>query len=108
MINQISGISNLYSTKATELLKTKAADETTTGTTDLFKMFLDSAKEMVQNTDALQKDADKATLDFIVGDNDNIHEVLIAQEKALIALQFTTELTNKSIDAYKEIMRMQI
>ena len=47
-------------------------------------------------------------MSFISGEDDNIHNVLLAQEKALIALQFTSEVTNKALEAYNEIMRMSI
>ncbi len=46
--------------------------------------------------------------DFALGKTDNIPEVLIAGEKASIALQFTMSIRNKIVDAYTEIMRMQI
>lgn len=46
--------------------------------------------------------------DFAVGKTDNIHKVMIAAEKAEIALQFTLQIRNKLLDAYNEIMRMQI
>ena len=42
---------------------------------------------------------------FAAGKTD---KVLIAVEKADIALQFTLQVRNKIIDAYNEIMRMQI
>ena len=42
------------------------------------------------------------------GDIDNLHSVMIAAEKADIALQLTLSIRNKVIDAYREIMRMQI
>ncbi|QXM06153.1 flagellar hook-basal body complex protein FliE [Crassaminicella indica] len=43
-----------------------------------------------------------------MGEIDNIHEVMIAAEKSKIALQFTVEVKNKVLDAYKEIMRLQV
>lgn len=42
------------------------------------------------------------------GDIDNLHSVMIATEKADIALQLTLSIRNKVIDAYREIMRMQL
>jgi len=45
---------------------------------------------------------------FALGKTDNIHQVMIAAEKADIALQFTLQIRNKILDAYNEIMRMQI
>jgi flagellar hook-basal body complex protein FliE len=47
-------------------------------------------------------------MSFAIGDIDNIHEVMIAQEKATVALQYTVQIRDKVLEAYNEIMRMQI
>ena len=39
---------------------------------------------------------------------DDIHSVMIAGEKANLALQFTMKVRNKVVDAYKEVMNMQV
>lgn len=56
----------------------------------------------------LEMEADKITEDFAAGKTDNIHQVMIAAQKSEIALQFTMQIRNKIIEAYQEIMRMQI
>jgi flagellar hook-basal body complex protein FliE len=43
-----------------------------------------------------------------MGLNDNLHQVMIASEKADIALQFTVQIRNKILEAYQEIMRMNV
>jgi flagellar hook-basal body complex protein FliE len=46
---------------------------------------------------------------FAVGDpNVGIHEVMIAAEKANIALRYATTLKNKAIEAYRELMNTQV
>ena len=42
------------------------------------------------------------------GKIDNVADVMVAQEKASIALQYTVQLRNKLLDAYNEIMRIQV
>lgn len=42
------------------------------------------------------------------GQIDSLHKVMIDAEKADIALQFTVQVRNKVIEAYQEIMRMQL
>lgn len=74
----------------------------------LFDDALQSAMNLINETNTLQKKADNISLDFAMGNMDNVHDVMIAQEKASIALQYTVEIRNKVIDAYNEIMRMQI
>jgi flagellar hook-basal body complex protein FliE len=46
------------------------------------------------------------TEDFAIGKNNNIHEVMIAAEKAGLSLKFLMQIRNKLLDAYQEIMRM--
>ncbi len=70
-----------------------------------FGEYLNSA--LMKVTD-LENEASRLKNDFAVGKTDNIPEVLIAGEKAGIALQFTMQVRNKILDAYSEIMRMQI
>lgn len=70
-----------------------------------FGEYLNSA--LMKVTD-LENEANQLKNDFAVGKTDNIPEILIAGEKAGIALQFTMQIRNKILDAYSEIMRMQI
>lgn len=70
-----------------------------------FKNFLLDA---LNNVNTLEQESTNMVEDFIAGRTDDIHSVLIAGEKALISLQFITEVRNKVMEAYQEIMRMQI
>lgn len=74
----------------------------------VFSDLYNSAINVLDETNQLQKDADKLSIDFSMGKIDNIHDVMIAQEKANIALQYTVKLRDKVLDAYNEIMRMQV
>jgi len=99
-INAISGIS-IPSLQGT--VQTKAADKTNS-----FDTFFNAYLNMVDETNTLQLQADQVQLDFAVGKTDDMLAVTLAQEKAYASLNFTVQVTNKLIDAYKEIMRMQI
>ena len=70
--------------------------------------FGDMLKKALNNVNDLQVNADNLTNDLAAGKTDNIHEVLIAGEKAGISLDLTMQIRNKVLDAYNEIMRMQI
>jgi flagellar hook-basal body complex protein FliE len=70
-----------------------------------FGEYLNSALMKVSD---LENQSNQLQEDFALGKTDNIPEVLIAGEKANIALQFTMQIRNKILDAYSEIMRMQI
>ncbi len=70
-----------------------------------FKKVLEQAINKVDNT---VKNAEKLEEDFATGKTSDIHSVIIAAEKADIMLQLTTEVRNKIVESYREIMRMQI
>jgi len=64
--------------------------------------------QAVHSLEGLQAEADAAALDFLAGGSTEIHDVLIAMEKATLGFQLTLQLRNKVIEAYQEIMRMQV
>ncbi len=70
--------------------------------------FKELLMEALQNVNSLEQESSKITEDFIAGRTDNIHSVLIAGEKASVSLQFVLEVRNKVLEAYQEIMRMQV
>ena len=70
--------------------------------------FTDILKAGIGQVNSLQMEADDLAAQFAAGETDNIHGVLIAGEKADIALQLATAVRSKILDAYQEIMRMQI
>ncbi|MCQ2978994.1 MAG: flagellar hook-basal body complex protein FliE [Clostridia bacterium] len=113
MINTMMGtsINNIYNNNVNSILNNVQGltnDKDEASAADLFRSAFESAANALRDVDQMQKASDKATVDFITGEDDNIHNVLLAQEKALIALQFTSEVTNKALEAYNEIMRMSI
>ena len=52
--------------------------------------------------------ADNAIVESSTGGQVDLHEVMIAMEKADISLRMLVQVRNKAIDAYQEIMRMQV
>ena len=65
-------------------------------------------KDKLSQADALQKEADKLTEKFVVGEPVEMHQVMLAMEKADIALREMVEIRNKLIEAYKEVSHMQV
>ncbi len=70
--------------------------------------FGDILKKAVDEVNNYQKNAEKMSADYAAGKTDNINDVIIAAEKADISLRLTIDIRNKIVDAFKEIMRMQI
>lgn len=56
----------------------------------------------------LLQEKDIAEQQLATGEVKDIHSVMIAAEKADLALQYTLAIRNKFMDAYQEIMRMQV
>lgn len=73
-----------------------------------FSALLDSAVQMINETNTLANTADAAQIDFALGNTDNTHDVATKQAKALTSLQYTVAVKNKILEAYKEIMNIQI
>lgn len=77
-------------------------------TEESFQSILSSAMNMINETNELQNTAESEEIRFALGEAENTHDLLIAETKALTALQYTTAIRDKALEAYKEIMNMQI
>lgn len=80
----------------------------TTNESEAFSSLLNSAINMYSEADQLQKKAEQAEMNFAMGYSDNTHDLALVQQKASIALQYTVRVTNKFLEAYKEIMNIQL
>lgn len=70
-----------------------------------FGEYLTNALDKVNQ---LQHESQQASIDLAAGKVQDLSQVVIATEKATIALQLTMQVRNKVVDAYQEIMRMQV
>lgn len=70
-----------------------------------FSKFLTDALGQV---DALQKNAEVASLQLATGQVDDLSSVMVAIEKASLSLSLTVAARDKVLDAYNQVMRMQI
>ena len=70
--------------------------------------FGDILKNMVAETNQQQQNADQALQQLHSGGEKNLHGAMISMEKADISLRYMIQARNKAIDAYQEIMRMQV
>lgn len=64
--------------------------------------------DAVKKTNQLQMQAQDKQRQLLVGETDNVHDVMIAMEKAGLSFQLTLAVRNKVVEAYQEVMRMQI
>jgi flagellar hook-basal body complex protein FliE len=72
------------------------------------KDFVAVLQTALEDVNRLQQEAGDATRALVVGQAPNLHDTMIALEKADISLRFLTQVRNKVVEAYQEIMRMQI
>ena len=70
--------------------------------------FQNVLRNAINETNALQKSADIKVQQLATGQTTNIPEVMMQVEKADIALRLMTQVRNKIIDAYQEVMKMQV
>jgi len=70
--------------------------------------FSDMLADAVSQTNEAQLDADKAAVALQTGKAENLHEVMLSMEEADISMRLLVQMRNKALDAYQEIMRMQV
>lgn len=73
-----------------------------------FGSIFDKAVENLNTTNAYLSDAENEKIRWALGETENTHELTNALQKASTALQYTVAVRDKFLDAYKEIMQMQI
>ncbi len=98
-LNKLSSVSSMTGVLTGE-------QEKTTGT--LFESFLDTAIDNIRTANGYLSDAEDEKLKFAMGETENTHDLMIAMQKASTALQYTVTIRDKLLEAYKEIMQMQI
>ncbi|MCQ2080715.1 MAG: flagellar hook-basal body complex protein FliE [Lachnospiraceae bacterium] len=89
----------------------KAADNSSIAnieSTGEFASLFDKAVENLSVTNSYLSDAENEELKWALGETDNTHELTIALQKAQTSLQYTVAVRDKVLDAYREIMQMQI
>ena len=110
-LSAITGISGLTGVKGTSPVSSLTGtlfdrQEKTDGT--MFESFLNSAIDNIRTTNSYLSDMEDEELRFAMGETENTHDLTIALQKASTALQYTVAIRDRLLDAYKEIMQMQI
>lgn len=70
--------------------------------------FADILRNSVEQVNTHQAQADTAIKELVAGRSKNIHETMLAIERADSSLKLMMQVRNKVLDAYREIMRMQV
>lgn len=97
-IESNSSISNITSIGKAEINKVE----------DPAASFGSAIKKAVGEVNNLQHQADEKAVDLSSGNLEDVHTAMIAMQKAKLALDLTIQVRNKVLEAYQEIMRMQV
>lgn len=77
-------------------------------TDESFTSLFNSMLSNVNETNTLLKNQEQEEIKFALGISENTHDLAIAAAKANTALSYTVALRDKFIDAYKELMQIQV
>jgi flagellar hook-basal body complex protein FliE len=70
--------------------------------------FAEALKSSIAGINQAQITADRAAENIVAGDTKNLHEAMIRLEEADISLRMMVQVRNKAVEAYQEMMRMQV
>lgn len=104
----ISSVNEIATNALDKAKQQMAASNENKTSDDSFSSLLSAAMNLVNETNNLTNQAEAEQLNFAMGYSDNSHDLAIAQKKALVSLQYTVAVKNKLLEAYKEIMNIQI
>ena len=79
-----------------------------TGGTGVFESFSSVLSQALQDVNQVHLAADADAQRLVAGEEVDIHQVMIGMEKANVAFGLTLQVRNKLVEAYQEIMRMQV
>lgn len=103
-IGSVEGISGKQRTTLTGIL----TQDEKKAEGSLFEAFLNSAIDNIKITNEYLSNAENEEIKFAMGETETTHDLAIALQKASTALQYTVAVRDKLIEAYKELMQMQI
>jgi flagellar hook-basal body complex protein FliE len=87
---------------------TGVASSAAAGSPEAAKSFSELVSEGLDNVQQAQSSADDLAKQAATGDLTDLHDYMIASTQAQLATDLTVNVRNKAVDAFNEIMRMQI
>ena len=105
LVHELTGAAEFYKTSSAAKGVNSLQGEASDGT--LFSSVFNSA-DSIKTTNAYLSDAENQEILFALGQSDSTHDLTIALQKAQTALQYTVAIRDRLLEAYKEIMQMQV
>jgi len=90
---------------ASDLAEMRSGGVSSPSTEGGFAAFLEKS---VGDVNQLLGVADKKSIELATGKSENLHDAMISFEKAETALKLMVQTRNKALEAYHEILRMQV
>ncbi len=91
---------------AINVLNNQSASGQSTGSTD--SSFQDMLSTAINNLTGTTEDSMAYNDALLMGESDNLHDPMIAATEAELSISLVVQLRDKALDAYNEIMRMQV
>ena len=76
-------------------------------TAEATQSFAETIEESLAKVNDMQAEKGRMIQDFASGKSQNVHELMISLQKAGLAMDMTSAVRNKVMQAYQELMRMQ-
>ena len=70
--------------------------------------FGDMLAGAIQSIEGANQEASNSVQKFLTGQNDELHTTVLATQKAELAFELGLQVRNKVVDAYQEVMKMQL
>lgn len=72
------------------------------------KSFGELVQDGISSVNEAQQEASKASTDLALGKSDSLHETMLSLTKAELTFNLMVQVRNKALEAYQEVMRMQV
>ncbi len=94
-----SNITPMSATSRADAVKTEGTEEAS---------FLDIFESLVNNVKETDAQVQQDSIDLMLGDVDDLAQIQANLEKAAVAVDLLVTVKNKAVEAYNEIMRMNV
>ena len=101
-INDITNFPNVAGLQGPETAGKAGAPDGKAGS------FADALPSSIGEVNAMQQKADAAITALATGEKVSLHETMIAMEQADVSFRLMMQVRNKIVEAYQEILRMQV
>jgi flagellar hook-basal body complex protein FliE len=107
-ITAANDINSLYNVSSDAVKSALQQTTTDSDSENIFGTFLNAAVSNITDTNEALSNKENEELKWAMGISENTHDLTVAVGKAETALDYTVALRDKLLDAYKEIMQIQI